>query len=117
MSAFYRYGIEAANNADFRRAFQIADAAGTPKNLTGCALKMQVRDKLGSLILEASTAGGTITITSAAEGKFSIAVPAATMAAVSAGTYRHDMLWTKADGSVYRLWLGTFAVLEGVTNG
>ena len=115
MAAFYRVNFQSATNEDLRQAFKLTDSDGVPVNLTGAALRMELDNLANSDVVDASTANGRIVFTNASAGEFSLAVPAAVMSAISPGVYRHDLLLTRGDGSVQRVWEGTLTLNRGVT--
>jgi hypothetical protein len=92
---------ERQNNADWTEAFVITDYDAstnvrTPHDLTGAELKMLIKPAAGSAgptLLLSSSSGGLVTIGSgAAQGDFTINVPAAQMWTLTADTYSADML-------------------------
>lgn len=90
------------------------DAGGAATDLTGATFEMDVRDGAGAEIFSATTENARILITEAAAGSFAIDVPAALMATVPPGDYAHDLLLRQA-GRVTRVWVGGFAVIQGVS--
>lgn len=114
MTALYRVDMTAATNADLRQEFVLADAAGTAVDLTGAALALAAEQNLGMPVLAASTADGRIVITSAVDGRFDLAIPAAALAPLAPGLYQHDLLLTRA-GRIDRLWSGTLRLEHGVS--
>jgi hypothetical protein len=74
---------------------------GTVKTLTGYSAKLQVRSDAESatVILEASTAAGTLVVGGAA-GTITMAVAASTTAALTPGRYVYDLQTTSPDGNV-----------------
>jgi hypothetical protein len=62
----------------YRKSFQWIDSNGSPMVLTGCAIKMQIRDYLGSgtVLIELSTANGRIVIVDAVLGKWQLVLTA-----------------------------------------
>jgi hypothetical protein len=115
MSAFYRVNFELANNEDLRQAFALSDDAQVPVDLTGAGLKMQIRSLGNETVLEASNVNGRIAVLDAPNGRFDVAVPAAVMQSVAAGSYQHDLVLSDAAGRVKRIWTGTLTLSRGVT--
>ena len=115
MAAYYRVNFEGATNEDLRQGFKLTDTEGAPVSLSGATLRMEVDNLANDDVLEASLANGRIVVTNAAQGEFSVAVPASVMAAVAPGVYRHDLLLTRPDGSIQRIWEGTLTLNRGVT--
>lgn len=113
MAAFYRVDFQASNNEDLRQGFVLTDTAGTPLDITGAVLRMGIETTAGRDVLEASTANGRILITDAPAGRFDLAIPAALLATLHEGAYRHDLLLNNA-GTVRRVWAGTLTLGQGV---
>lgn len=83
-------------------------------NLTGAAIKMQVRkQREEAVVLELSTGSG-ITITTAAEGKFKINEQVISCAV---GVYLYDIQITLSGGNIKTYIKGTFTVLGDITYG
>ena len=116
MTALYRVNFEAANNEDLRHAFALTDSNGTPLNLTGAGLHMDLVNVSGAAptTVVASTGNGRIAVVSAADGQFEFALSAALMRTLTPGVYRHDLLLTLAD-RVQRVWDGTLTLSQGIT--
>jgi len=115
MSACYRVTFKAATNADLRQGFQVTDDDGAPIDLTGADLRMDVEERPGVDVLEASSANGMIAVTAPATGHFELAVPAAVMGGLAPGVYQHDLVATLANGHVHRIWAGTLTLARGVS--
>ncbi len=115
MAAFYRVNFQSATNADLRQAFKLTDSNGGAVSLTGATMRMELDSLAGGDVIEASSANGRIVVTNAVLGEFSLAVPAAAMSALAPGVYQHDLLLTRTDGSVQRVWEGTLTLNRGVT--
>jgi hypothetical protein len=99
--------------------YSVNDSTGvkTLYDFTNCTALMHVRAVAGdsTVVLTASTAAGTLVLGGTA-GTVTFAVPAATMAAVAAGTYVYDLQLTWPDGRVETLLRpAAFKVEEDVT--
>ncbi len=114
----------AEQGATFTRVFTLYTGALTdpPVDLANVtAIKMQVKNKVGgTLILEASTTNGRITIGSPTTlGQFTITIPETIMEAATpcSATHPHvyDIKVTFQDGSVLRYFEGFFEIKAGVT--
>ena len=114
MSRYYRIDFQFANNEDLRQTFAVSDAAATPLDLTGANLKMDIQTQAGSRVLEVSLANGRIAISNAAQGRFTLAIPAAIMRTLPAGSYRHDLLLVRG-AETKRVWEGFLTINTGVT--
>lgn len=105
--------------ADWRLLLIFQEIDGTPTNLTGCSLKMQIRsdyfDANGTMVANLSTSTGGITITSAANGTATIAFTAAQTANIAAGNYYHDLFLIDATGTIDKDFTGGVVVLPRVT--
>lgn len=113
MSAYYRVDFQASNNEDLRQGFILTDNAGAPLDITGAGLRMGIETSTGLDILEASTTNGRIAIVDAPAGRFDLAIPAAIMATLREGAYRHDLL-LESTGTIRRVWTGTLTLGQGV---
>jgi hypothetical protein len=71
--------IVISQGADWLQQLVIENDDGTPVNLTGCGVHMQVRAWPGAttVLLDLSTAASTITITNPAAGQINFDVPGA----------------------------------------
>jgi hypothetical protein len=114
MTALYRVDFTAANNADLRQGFAIADTDGTAVDLSGASLTLAFEREPNTPVLQASTVNGRIVITAATLGRFDLAIPAAALAGLPPALYQHDLLLTRA-GRIDRLWSGTLRLDDGVT--
>lgn len=75
-------------NADFDAAFSFQSADGTPLNLTGASVRMDVRKTPGAADAVLSLwPGAGIDLSEAATGRVKISVPHATMGAIVPGVY------------------------------
>jgi hypothetical protein len=93
---------------------------GNPVSLSGSSLTLEVRrtaSDVQALITVGSASPNTgITITDAANGKFTIILPKLALAALTQGqVYVHDLVRLRPDGYTERLWTGTLTVDGGVT--
>lgn len=107
---------------NFRPAFRIGTRTSNsrpiiPTDLTGASAKLQVRVTEDSVTpsIDASTAGGTITITGP-DGLIEVNVPGTSTASLL-GSYVWDLEITYADGVVQTPVSGTLTVTRGVTRG
>jgi hypothetical protein len=78
------------------RAWELKNAAGAPIDLTGVSARLQVRSPSGSMLLEASTANGFLTLTPLL-GRVDMAV-AYTDTNISPGNYKFDLEITHTNG-------------------
>lgn len=87
--------------ADLKISLVVSDDAGTPINITGASVKMQVRQNYGtsSILAESSTALGDITIVGAS-GQINIAMPGSKTGALPVSDYVGDVFLTYASGSI-----------------
>jgi hypothetical protein len=101
-------------------AFAAFTVVGNPISMVGSSLSLEVRSipsSVQTLITVGSVAPNTgITITDAANGKFTIVLPKAGLANLTAGqSYVHDLIRLRPDGLTERMWTGTINVDGGVT--
>lgn len=88
----------------------------TPRDLSGYAMQLQVRDRSGgTLYADLTTANGKISIYDAPNGKFRATLTATETGALTAGTYRYDLKVTDGGSSVSYPMRGTFIVRAPVT--
>jgi hypothetical protein len=104
--------------ADFSYGVKLWNRSVTPKvalSLVGATLKSQIRKKSGAPVL----AEFTVTITNAANGQATLALPAsvtATLPGTSSEAFlQHDLLLTRADGTRIVLHQGLVEVDDRIT--
>ncbi len=114
MTAPYRVNLDMATNEDLRQTFKLTDSLDAPVDLGGATLAMVLEPLDGGGGLELSTANARIVVLDAAAGEFELRVPAADMALVVPGVYRHDLL-LRRDGRTHRIFEGTLTLVDGVT--
>ena len=109
--------IALSNNGAWSKNFVYQDGSGVAIPLTGVALKMAVRRRVGdpSVFMNLSTASGGITITDAVNGKFRIDISEAQLSRLAAGTYVHDLVPTVGGLDGQPIWSGTMIVQQGIT--
>jgi hypothetical protein len=78
-------------------SWTILGADNQPINLTGASARVQLRDSKNTLMVEASTGNGLITITPT-QGRIDMNVPYSAMEAIPVGTYQYDLEVTFANG-------------------
>ncbi len=99
----------------FLRSLTFEDSTGTGIDITGYTFQMQVRKRVGgTLVLEASTSNGRITITTALDGEFDIDIPSSVTDLLAAATYKYDLEYT-IGGEVTRLMEGDIEVTSQIT--
>lgn len=75
------------------------DSAGTAVNLTGYTIAYQITDGTRTRVSK-TTDDGSVTVTVAASGTFSVALEPEDTATLDAGTYRHRVVLTSGSGAV-----------------
>lgn len=111
-----RYDIIVEQGATWTRTITVTDD-GTPRDLSGYTIRMQVRSKHSSetVLLEMTTGNG-ITITDAAGGVFVVQLTAEQTGALPrVNGYRYDLELEDGAGVVTRLLEGRFTVSPEVT--
>lgn len=110
------YQMEIQQGATFRLPLQWL-ANNVPVDLTGCAVRMQVRERAGAdaVLLELSTSNGGALITDAANGRFELVMTDEATAALTWPRGAYDVLIIHADGSVTRILQGGVTVSPGIT--
>lgn len=114
MTAPYRVNIDIATNEDLRQPFALTDSLDQPVDLSAATLEMDIDQVDGMDGLELTTANLRIVVLNATAGEFEIAVPAAEIAALTPGVYRHDLVMMR-DGRTHRIFEGTLTLARGVT--
>jgi hypothetical protein len=113
MAQFVRLRIQKGD--DFSRQFVCKDAAGVVNDLTGCALKMQIRDaNTSAVLLELSTENGKIDLTPA-PGLFVIKFAAADTATATWESAIYDCQLTDSANEITTLFGGDVLLLREVT--
>lgn len=89
----------------------------TPIDITGFTFEMQIRPTVESsvIIAELSTTNGSIVIEDAAQGIFSIELPAVDTEAITETSGVYDIEVTDASGRVSRILYGDVKIVPGVT--
>lgn len=92
-------------------------AGGVPVDLTGCKIRMQIRERASSSVsvISLSTESGGIVINDAAAGKFTTTITDEKTGALLIKAGVHDIVVESAGGESYRLLEGAVAVHPGVT--
>jgi hypothetical protein len=89
----------------------------TPVNLAGYTARMQIREKIKSpnYIINLTTENGGIVITNAANGEFSVEIPATVTASMNFKVGVYDLEFVSSGGIVERLFQGTITLSPEVT--
>ena len=111
-----RYNMKVYQGSTFSLAPQWK-IDGTYVNVTGYTAAMDVKNSATSetTIVVLSSDNGRITV-GTTDGKFTLALTAATTTGLAAGNYVYDLEVTSPSGVVTRLLEGGFTVYEGVTS-
>lgn len=113
-----QYAIACDQGATLRRVITWMTSGATPAvvDLTGFTARMQVREQVTSedVVLELTTENDRIILGDTA-GTITILVDAATMADITAGSYRYDLELVSGSEEVTRLVEGKFSVKAEVT--
>lgn len=112
MPQFVRLRVQKGD--DYRRDFVCKDADGVANDLTGCALKMQIKNATGAVILELSTDNGGIVLTPAS-GLFSLVFTHAQTAAIAVDSGVYDVQLTDSAGEITTLFGGDVMFMGEVT--
>lgn len=95
--------------------YTVKDRTGAAVNLTGASITWRMaaaRD--GAALVSKSTSSG-ITVTSAANGLFTVALAAADTATLEPGTYWHQATVTDGSGNVVTILTDTMQILPLIT--
>jgi hypothetical protein len=109
-----RYDISIEQGSGFNLPITFKHG-GVPADLTGCAVRMQARSKVGAStkLIELTTQNGGIALTDAAHGKFTLLMTAAATAALEFARAVYDLEIVPSAGEPYRLLEGfVFLYLE-----
>lgn len=111
-----RYNMKVYQGSTFSLAPQWK-IDGTYVTVTGYTAALSVKNSPTSTttIIELTSANGRITV-GTTDGKFTLALTAATTTGLAAGNYVYDLEVTSPGGVVTRLLEGGFIVYEGVTS-
>lgn len=99
----------------WQRTWVIQDAASRPVDLSNTSARLHVRDSLGSLVMQASTDDGKLTV-QPLNGRIDLIMPKEETD-VPAGTYDFDIEVTFPNGVRRTYEQGTLVVLKDVTYG
>lgn len=106
-----RYDFEIPQGTTFSRAFTYRDSEGNPFDLSGASIELKAYRTITSdaIVLDASTAGGEITVGS--DGQFELSLTAAQTSALNFETTAYYQLEvTFQDGTVKRPLEGNIAL-------
>ena len=109
--------ITVANDADFNRVFQYAEASDlSPIDITGALLEMMLKANAvdANAYLRLGTDTGEITIIDPINGLFQVYVSQAVLAQLALGTYDQSMIMT-VGALKTRIWSGAFVINAGPT--
>lgn len=114
MSAKYCFTID--QGTDLRVPFVLKNADGTLVNLTGCAVRMQLRKNFyaDEAVDTLSTENGRITM-SPSEGRFELVFPNSVTAGYPVQTLVYDIELVSSGGEVRRIVEGKASVTPEVT--
>lgn len=98
----------------WRRAWELKAPDGTPVDLSGATARLMARDSAGTVVLSASTADGSLTITPAT-GRIDMVVPYAATETISPGAYQYDLEVTYGGGDRQTIERAVLVVLEDIT--
>lgn len=101
----------------FRRYTWTPDDPAVPQDLTGAAIRMQVRETKNSdvTLLDLSTAGAGVTITDGPAGKFTVRAEASQTDALSFSRGVYDLEIRMPDSTVIRMVEGDVILSRQVT--
>jgi hypothetical protein len=110
-------------NTDFKKILRCK--TGQPSvavPVAGWTAEMEIRKESGRpLVLRLATAenavqgAGTITITDANNGEFTLFAPKAATHSLAPGVYRYDMLWRDSLGETARSIWGVMKIIASIT--
>jgi hypothetical protein len=118
--AFLSGGMNIAKNWDWVQGFIIEDETTAPIDLTDSTLTLMIRkfDTDHTALVTVTTDDGSIEITDAINGAFTIIITRDKLARLYVGQYVADLVRYRPDGFTERLWdASPVEVFEGVTRG
>jgi hypothetical protein len=109
--------ISITNEADVSLPFIWTDDGGTPIDITGCNMLMQVRSDAASssVALELSTYNGAIVITSPAAGAFTVNFAYTKLLGMKVGVYAQSLIQIGPDSKRTPVWGGSLTLSDGPT--
>jgi hypothetical protein len=110
-----RKDITLRKNASFRLDTQWLNQDGSAKDLTGCSVKMQIRNEPGGSSLHGTWTVGSGFTLDAANGTFALLIPQATISAYDFTSAAYDIVVTWPDTSKDTVLYGLVALEKGVT--
>jgi hypothetical protein len=112
-----QYTITIEQGATFSRSCVYKDSGGTPIDITGCTLRMDIREYAqdASALIQLSTGNGRIIITDPVGGAFTLTIAATDTAALHFENAVYDLELEFLSGEVRRLIEGPVAMSFGVT--
>lgn len=116
--AFFASGMNVAKNEDWLVGFQLLEENESPVDLTGSSLQLMIRkhETDHESLVMVQTPNNGIEIYDPIFGKFLIWITIAKLSRLFPGEYVADLLHTRPDGIVQRLWDATPVVVsEGAT--
>ena len=102
----------ATNNADWKAVFEFSyDDTGEAIDFTGATVKIDVKDQRGTVLIDATTDNGLLSIVDI--GRVEMSIPASAMEPLCPGTYNIGAV-CNVDGVTISLFTGTVTVIDGV---
>lgn len=113
--------ITCENDADFIRGFvyQTTATPPVPIDLTGDKLRMEIRHRAEDVTAELllTTENGSLTITDAPNGKFTVWIKQAELLGLPLGDYEHSLIRIRSSGLHLRIWSGALTNNAGPSRG
>ena len=88
------------------------DSTGTPTNVTGYSVKLQIRSQIDNSIILGLTVGSGITLTTPSAGLVTYQITGTQTAAIPAGTYNYGIKATSSGGINYDWVDGTLTIAQ-----
>ena len=112
-----QYTITIEQGATFSRSCVYKDSGGTPIDISGCTLRMDIREYAQdpTALIQLTIGNGRITITDAVNGAFSLDILAVDTAALHFENGVYDLEIEFPSGEVRRLIEGPVQMSFGVT--
>lgn len=110
-----QYDITVDRGTTLLRTFTVTDSNNVPVSYQGYSAKMQVRKdhSASTVIVEASTANGRITLNN--QGVITLTIADEVTATFSVGTAYYDIMLTSPSGDAIKFMEGKFVVQPSVT--
>ena len=110
-----RKDIEIRDNSSYRLEFQWLNRDGTPKDISGSQVKMQIRNEPGGETLHGTWTNGNGFVFDGPSGSIALTIPKSATSVFNFNTATYDIAITWPDTSTDVILYGDVAMVRGVT--